>query len=328
MPPSPLDIALVSAAMADVSSALMDPAAIYVEVGIRTRPHEPFDYVEPDAEFTDVQIWLERRSDRFEQGRMRIEKKERKIVFDGTNTLFHMITHGEAKFFPGGRIDRQIADPAQWLASLAPTDRADVAVDTFVAADGVRETQVTIREEGDVLAEGEHPGHFPDFDRRTVVSWGADTQRLRNIEKYVDHEGREVLISTIRSIQYVDGFEVGVFAHDLADSVHIAEVTDPGNPELAKLTPEEVTRRYFGAWMQKDWDGMRLFCEYEVYIWYARMNPIASYRVTGTRFKAMERFPGWMVPYEIVFEGGGTKRFRLALKHNRTAQRWMLSGGI
>lgn len=326
---TPLQIAMISEAFAEVTTAMMEPPAMYLQMDIRTRPHEPFDFVEPEADFTRLEIWLERPTESYPKGRMRVEKMQRKTVFDGTKTLFHMKTYANAKLYDGGRIDPTIADPARWVASLAPTDEAAVSADTVVASDGVWETRATISEKADwSVEEGLSGNHFSYFDRRTIVSWETDTKRLRNIEKFVRHDGREVLVSTIRDIDYTTGFPDSVFSLGVPDTVEMARIVDPGNPDLSDLSPEEVTRRFFGAWQNEDWDEMRLFCEFGVYIWYAKMNPITSFRVTGQRFKAMDNFPGWMVPYEIVFENGHTKRFRLALKFNREAQRWMLSGGL
>ena len=88
----------VSAAVAEVIENLESKAALYIELDMRTGKRESFEYVDPENDFSRIKIWLEHPSDRFKNGRMKIEKKERKTVFNGESTLFHILELDEAKF--------------------------------------------------------------------------------------------------------------------------------------------------------------------------------------------------------------------------------------
>lgn len=331
VPAPPFEIAFASAAMADVTTAMMDPQAIYLEVDIRTRPNEPFDYVQPEADFIRVHIWLERPSDRFPNGRMRLDKPgHRQVIFNGESTLITltMMDRQEAKHFSGGRIDRMLADPSAWLSALSPSNQAHVTIDTVTAVDGVWEAQMTVTETGQELAGGSTRAFYPEFDRKAIVAWETDTRRLRNIERYVLVEGKEVQVSGLRTIRYSDGFDDSVFSHDLPDGVHVMAVKDPDDAELSRLGPEEVAHRFFEAWKREDWDTVSQFCESSLVIWYMRLEGIETYRITGPKFKRNPQYPGWHIPYELGLKSGGMKRHAIALRNDNKMNRYVFDGGI
>lgn len=321
---------LVPAAFASVVENLKNTGAFVLSLDVRAAGSENFEAIDPEAPFAPVQIWLERPSARFEKGRMRVEKPERWVVFDGQATLFYItnaqLNTADAKIYPGGRIDQQLADPARWLEEYAPSNSAQVRIDTLKG--GRILTRLSVQEEGIETAEGWHPVFYDQFTRRTVISWDAQTRQLVDLEKYVQHQGREVLVAKLRSITFRESLEDSLFSQALPAGTHVMGVADPTNQRYSDLGPVEVARKLFQAWQEEDWDTARLFCESDLIVTYMRLNKLKSYRITGQPFKFIPIYPGYQVPYELVFESGEVKKFALALRNDNEVKRYIWDGGI
>ena len=330
--PASTPFSLVPAAFASVVENLKNTGAFTLALDVRAAGSENFEAIDPEAPFAPVQIWLERPSARFEKGRMRVEKPERRVVFDGQATLLYLtnaqLKTADAKSYPGGRIDQQLADPARWLKEYAPSSSAQVRVDTLKGPEGRTLTRLSVEEEGMEMAAGSRPSFYDEFPRRTVISWDTQTKQLVDLEKYVQHQGQEVLVAKLRSIEYQEQLEDRLFSHALPAGTHLMAVTDPTNRSYSELGPVEVARKFFEAWQEEDWDTVRLFCESEIIITYMRLNKVKSYRITGQPFKFIPSYPGFQVPYELVFENGETKKAALALRNDNEMKRYVWDGGI
>ena len=322
-----ISFSIAAAAVAKVVKKLKRPGAYYIELDLRTRKGEPFEYIAPENDFSQVKIWLERPSELFKKGRMRIEKKERKLVYDGKKTLYHDIEGGEAHFWKGGKIDRQIADPVQWLNKYRSLAEADVHMDTAQVS-GTSITTLTIREKGTDLAPGHKPAFFTEFDRKTVISWQTDTSQLTDLKRYVIHNGSEVLVAKLRKIVSIDHMEDPIFSHVLPEGTHLHAVADSDNRAYSKLGPVEVARRMFTAWQNGEWDTVNLFCESQRVIEYMRNNPLTRFTITGPKYKRNPNYPGYQVPYELVFESGRVKHHALSLRNDNEWNRYVWDGGL
>ena len=328
-------LSLVPAAFANVVENLRQAGALVIELEQRTSGRENFEHVDPASPFVPVHVWLERPSARFAQGRMRVEKPDRRVVFNGQSTLFYfspveekgLSAPGEAKVYPGGRIDAQLSDPARWLEDNRGNAQAKVTVDTVKGTDGSPVTRLTIEEKGVELAGGYEPWFYDQFDRRTVVCWNGQSGVLTDLEKHVRHAGQEVMVVKLRSIEYRDRLEDRVFSHDLPEGTHLQALADPGSQRYSNLGPAEVARTFFNAWKEKDWDTVRLFCDNNLVLVYMRLTELQSFKITGEPFKRDPRYAGFHVPYELVF-ANGVKKHALAVRNDNPEKRWMWDGGL
>ena len=73
---------------------------------------------------------------------------------------------------------------------------------------------------------------------------------------------------------------------------------------------------------------MRLFCESEIIVTYMRQNKLKSFKITGEPFKFIPIYPGFQVPYELVFANGETKKAALALRNDNAMKRYLWDGGL
>jgi len=71
-----------------------------------------------------------------------------------------------------------------------------------------------------------------------------------------------------------------------------------------------------------------VFCESRLIITYMKRVPLASFKITGPKFKRNPKYPGWQVPYELVFKNGGVKRLALALRKDNPMKRYVWDGGL
>lgn len=318
----------VSLAVADVIRNLEDFGALYVEIDQRTREQESFEFLNPKYDFLKIRAWLERPSERFKKGRMRIEKDTRRVVFNGDSTLIFFKKSSEAKFFKGGRIDYQLIDPAKWVEKSLPRTGASASLDTLVDGNRVSITSLTIQEKGQYPEPGHEPTFIMEFDRRTVISWETATRRLVGFERYVMDKGQEVLAARLRSIEYRDHFDDEVFSHRLPEGTHLMEVADAGNPKYSQMGPEEVANFIFTAWRNEEWEDIRLFCEGQAIINWMKAHPLASFRVSGPKFKWNLIYPGHQIPFELVFKDGRVHKGALALRNDNRMKRYVFDGGL
>ena len=161
-----------------------------------------------------------------------------------------------------------------------------------------------------------------------MITWDIKSKLLTDLEKYVIHEGKEVMVARLSSIAYKDKFEDNVFSHELPNYVHIMEIKDPENKQYSEMDPVEVTKFIFNAWKNEEWDKVRLFCEINIYIYYMRFEPLAKFRITGPKFKRNPRYPGYLVPYELIFKNGHVKKLALALRNDNKMKRYVIDGGL
>jgi hypothetical protein len=139
-----------------------------------------------------------------------------------------------------------------WFEDNRGNAESKVAVDTLKGKDGSLVTRLAIDEKGVELAAGSQPWLYDQFDRRTVVCWDAQTQRLTDLERHVRHAGKEVTVVKLRSIEYCDRLADSVFAHHLPEGTHLQALADPTNQRYNELGPVEVARTFFNAWKEKD----------------------------------------------------------------------------
>ena len=328
---SVLNIGLVSEAFADVIRNLENAGAFAIEMEVRTGRHEPFTHVAPGRPFSRVKLWLELPSERFAAGRMRTENEVRRTVFDGESTLYYDIEGGESKIWNSGKIDERLASPARWLREYLPIAETAVSVDTILEK-GVPTVSLTIREKGDELESGFEPAFFNEFDRRTVFSWEAGTNLLTGLEKFVTHDGGEVPVARLRSIEYYDYLDNGVFSFDLPEGIRPMTAAERDDPRYAELDPVEVAGLIFQGWKDRNWDGVRIFCESEGAIDWMKEHALLDYRITDEPKRRNPDYPSIGVPYELLVRKGsgdeGRKRHYLWLRNDNEMNRYVYDGGL
>jgi hypothetical protein len=89
-----------------------------------------------------------------------------------------------------------------------------------------------------------------------------------------------------------------------------------------------VTRTFFNAWQEKDWDTVRLFCDSQLVLAYMRIMDLRSFRITGQPFKFNPTYAGFNVPYELTFANGEVKKHALAIRNDNAEKRWVWDGGL
>ncbi len=326
------DLKLVSSAYAAMIERIESRGAFVCALDSRSGPRENFEHIDPSLPFVPVKIWFELPSPRFPSGRMRIDKEERNKIFDGDTTLLHFVRAGEAKLWEGEvglSLDRLHANPANWLSGLLPLDPARTRVDTLIAA-GTPLTTLSVVEAGDWEAEpGARPSFYHEFDRRTVVTWETGTKALTGIEKYVRHQGREILVERLRSIDYRHSLPDSLFSLRLPSGVRPMAYADVYSSSYADLGPIEVTEIVLDAWRRRDWDSLRPFCDSEALIEWMAANELLEFTLTGPPNGT--NYAGYKVPCELVFAGGGRPRARrthLALRNDNEMGRYVYDGGL
>lgn len=321
---------LVPAVFAEVVEGLDKATALELELEVRAPKGENFESVFPEEEFAPVHIWIERPSVRFAKGRMRVEKPTRRVVFNGDSTLIFMnaMGSGDARIYPGGQIDRLLADPARWLEDARDATQGAATMDTAKGADGRQAARLSLIQQGVELSPGAKPVFFDQFDRRTVVTWDIGSGELRSLERYVQYQGQEVLVARLRRIRYASRLDDSVFSLAVPEGAHWAVAKDADDPRWSAMGPVQVAQTLFEGWKEKDWDTVRRFCEYEVYLVYMKKVPLKSYRITGEPFRSDPRYPGVQIPYELDFGNGKVKRHALALRNDNEMQRYVIDGGL
>lgn len=326
-------LSLVSQAYAAMLHSLEDAGAYRLLLDVRTSGNENFEAIDPDAGFVRVQLEFELPSERFALGRMRIDRENRVKVFDGQVTTLYFPLSNEVGTWMGEaglRQERLYANPERWLVPPAPSAAVETIVDSSLVQ-GQMWTTLTWREAGQWQPQpGAEPSFYEQFDRRTVVSWETGTNRLTQLEKYVWHQGDEVLVTRLHSIALLDRLADADLELDLPAVVHRREYADVDNAVWAELGPLAVARLLLSAWQSQSWTEIEAICDSRATIAWMQETTLLDYRIIGAPDGA--NYAGVKVPCEISTSGSdGRERTRttlIALRNDNPLERYVLDGGL
>lgn len=92
------------------------------------------------------------------------------------------------------------------------------------------------------------------------------------------------------------------------------------------MTPLEAARAFFEACEKEDWDEAGKFYQGLDEDIKKYLGGLQIVRL-GEPFQS-KGYAGWMVPYEVTFKSGGSKKWNLAVRKDNPANRYVVDGGL
>lgn len=319
--------------LARTAEAWQKARSVHIAAQMRTLPQDNFSHIDANREFVPIEIWKEFG----DKPKWRVEKPQRVAVMDGNSTVM-MIRQQTVVKLP------QAASSAfdnYWLVGLCDTReiidrelRSAVAKgwDVKVAEEtsGGEEKLVVTVESKSGLSDNDHLKNkfYMTSDLRLVYRFHAKTARLDGFEAYLHQADGDTKIFATEHIEYDQPIDPKVFALEIPKTALEYKEPQrlPDNEKYEKMTPLEAARAFFEACHKEDWKEAEKFQQPLTDEMKQYLGGLEVVHL-GEPFKP-KLYAGWMIPYEIKFKNGGTKKWNLAMRKDNPARRYVVDGGL
>jgi hypothetical protein len=317
------------------AAAVNGITTIHIRGQLRTLPADNFSYIDSKLDFVKIELWKQFRPEL----KWRIDKPGRLAVMDGESTvLFVQPDHG-LRTGPSPS-----ASDTQWLHAIADLSgllndelrlsrlhKWPMTLDQKQGADGEPKSIITVEADAGLPANDYVKNNFFETaDTRRVYTFDNQTGRLELAGIYLKAESGEKLVFELDQIEYNLPIDPKVFQPQLPQNVTWEQEMQilPDNDRYAFMSPEEAARAFFEACGREDWDEAGRFITVNGFL----KNYLGGVQVIkiGKSFEtALTQSGGAIfVPYQIKLKSGETKKHNVALKKDRTTDRWFVDGGI
>ena len=316
------------------AEAVPNPSTVHIVAKVRTLPRDNFSLIGADFGLVPIEVWKQFG----ERPKWRVEKPGRVVVMDGASTIM-LIRPNRGVKIP--RASRSAFD-THWLLGLANVQDLLSRELTGAQAKGwklkkTEETTAAGKKQLVVTVEAKAGVSDKDYgknkwyntsDMRRVYRFDAKTQRLEGFEAHLHQPGGDVLVAVIDRIEYDEPIDPEVFSLKLPKDVNWYKKPQrlPDNEKYEKMTPKKAARVFFEACGKKDWKEVEKF--------YSPLNKRFKDYLGGLKIVSLgkpfrsEKYPGWLIPYEIKLKNGGVKKHNLAIRNDNPAKRYVVDGGL
>ncbi len=318
--------------LTDAAKAVEDVRSIHIKA--KTRDYSGSTWIK--ADFVPVEIW--KKLDNMGISRWRIEEPGEVFVTDGNSQINFMHPHYVAKFVPG-------KGPFPWYGHLMDVDKLiDRALKITTKRD---DAQMCMRHEVlkdgtelvleiEMAAQGDYTNDYLkntsvfESDHKRIYRFDSETKLLKGFEVFVHTDKEDVLVFEVNDIEYNPQIDDALFTLELPKDVIWYEDPKvlPDNEKYERMSPKEAATAFFEACSREDWEEVIKFLYTSVIEeqmkQYAGGLEIIS---VGEPFKS-GIYPGWFVPYEIKLKSGDVKKWKLAVRNDNPAKRWVVDGGF
>jgi hypothetical protein len=282
-----------------------------------------------------VEVWQQAGS----KAKWRVEKPGRVVSMDGASTtlfirpdLAYKLPHATQGAFDTDPL-LKLANAQDMIISELRAAQAkgwNLKLTQETMAGGESKLVVTVETKAEV-PENDHNRNkwFGDSDIRWVYRFDGKTHRLKEVEALLHGRSGDVLILEAERIEYDRPIDATIFSLALPKNVRWVKDPErlPDNAKYEKMTPLEAARAFFAACAKEDWNEAQKFETMpfdNTLREYLRGLQIMS---LGQPFQS-KSYPGWIIPYEIKFNGGHVKKHNLFLRKDNPAMRYVVDGGI
>lgn len=319
--------------MARTAQAGPKVGSVHIVAEMRTPPHDNFSAIDAQYEFVPIEIWKQFG----DKPKWRGQKPARVAVMDGNSTVMLIAQQTVVKLPQATRS----AFDTYWLLGLcdskelidqdlhaAVTKGWDVKSTEEPAAAGKKITVTVESKSG--LSDNDHMKNrfYMTSDLRLVYRFDAKTARLQGFEAYLHRADGDTKVFSIERIEYDQPIDPKVFTLEIPKTAHEYREPQrlPDNEKYEKMTPLEAARTFFEACAKEDWREAEKFYQ-----------PLADGTKQGLGGLQVVRlgepfrpklYAGWMIPYEIKFKNGQTKKWNLAMRKDNPAKRYVVDGGL
>jgi hypothetical protein len=311
--------------LAQGAEAVQNPSTVHIVAKMRTIGHDNFSMIGADYEFVPVEIWRQFGH----KSKWRVEKPGRVAVMNGDSTEM-LVQPDVVVQFPKPSYG---AFDTGWLLALANVQdmithelraaqargwKLTMGHETVAAGEILR---VTVEAKSGLPADDYLKNKFfEDADMRRVYRFDAKTKRLEGFDAYLHQKSGDVLILTVRQIDYDKPIDPAVFVLKLPEKVNLVREPQrlPDNQKYERMTPAEAAKAFFEACAKKNWNEVQKFlspCDERLKDYLGGLEIIRL----GTPFRS-KGYGGWFVPYEIRV----TAKVKIVVRNDNPAKRWIV----
>jgi hypothetical protein len=167
-----------------------------------------------------------------------------------------------------------------------------------------------------------------ESDSKRIYYFDPETNRLEGLEVYVHTDTGDVLVLEIVDIQYDLPLPESLFTLDLPEDMIWHREPQKLDDKYQEMKPEETARVFLQACTNKNWDEVlkywpmtKIEQKFKEYLGGLEIISI------GKPFKS-GLYPGWFVPYETKSKHGEIKKCNLAVRKDKKAKRFIVTGGF
>jgi hypothetical protein len=322
----------VMAKGANVTSGI---TSIHIRGQLRTLPTDNFSYIDSKLDFVRVELWKQLSPEL----KWRVDKPGRFAVMDGQSTILFIQPDHAVKVGPSPS-----AFDTQWLQAMAnPSGMLNyelraaklqgwpMTLDHKQGANGRPTSVITVDATASLPTDDYIKNKFFETsDTRREYIFDDQTGLLESARIYLKAESGERLIFELDQIDYNQPIDPAVFQPQLPANVAWEQEQQilPDNDRYAAMTPEEAARTFFEACSRDDWAEVGKFMtvsdSMKQYLGGIQVINIGNNFTSAISMINGDRF----VPYEIKMKNGETKKWNLALRKDRSTNRWFIDGGI
>jgi len=161
-----------------------------------------------------------------------------------------------------------------------------------------------------------------------VYRFDSGSNLLEGLQVVVSATGVDAVVAEFTDFRYNEVFPQSLYALELPADVNW--MTDPAaKPAQVSLNgPKEASAYFFDALARESWDSvLQVTSE-------TRVPPVVKQVYGGLQVISIGEpfqsglYPGYFVPYQVRLRNGSTKTFKLAVRNDNPAHRWIIDGGF
>jgi len=316
------------ALLAQSVEALSNVQSVHITGRIRTLPNDNFELIGTEYDFVPVSIWREYTN----PPRWRVEKPGRVVVMDGKSSLLYISSSNSAMTgsTQPGFIEwlRPMLDPQSILEKELAAARQGAAQATVSESDGVTTVELRRRAQGNFANDWARNKSIPESDHTCIYRFDSGSKRLEGVQVAVSAGGTETVVAEFTDFRYNEIFPQSLYTVPLPADVNWITVPSAKPAQVNLHGPKDAAAYFFDALAHEDWDSvLQVFPG-------TKVPPVVKEVYGGLQVISIGEpfqsglYPGYRVPYEVRLRSGETKTWKLAVRNDNPAQRWMVDGGF
>lgn len=316
------------ALLAQSVQAMSSVQTVHITGRIRTLPGDNFELIGHQYDFVPIEIWREYTN----PPRWRVEKPGRVVVMNGQSALLYIsATNSAMTGSPeAGFVEwlRPLLDPQSIVENELAAARQGAAQATVSESNGVTTVALRRQAQGNFANDWAKNKSIPESDHTCVYRFDSGSKLLEGVQIVVSVASVDVVVAEFTDFRYNEVFPQSLYTVQLP--VDVNWMTDPAaKPAQVSLTgPKEAAAYFFDALAHESWDSVLRVT------WEARIPPVVKQVYGGLQVISIGEpfqsglYPGYLVPYQVRLRDGSTKTYKLAVRNDNPAHRWIIDGGF
>ena len=315
--------------LAQSVEAMSNLQTVHMIGRMRTVAGDNFELIGTQYDFVPLELWREYGN----PPRWRVEKTGRVVVMDGQSSVLYLSAHNSAmKGTPRtGFVEwlRPLLSPETILQAELDAARKGAAETNLLESDSILTLTVHQKARGDFENSWAKDKSIEESDHTCVYKFDAATKRLEGLQVTINAGGKDVSVLELTDFRYNEAFPSRLFALQLPSDVNWAVEPTAMKPASVTLAgPGEAAQSFFDALAHEDWDAV-------LEVWpVSRVDDGVKQTYGGLQVVSIGKpfksglYPGYFVPYEIRLRDGSNKKWKLAVRNDNPAGRWLVDGGF